>query len=251
MAVDVTVSRGVATVTLDWPERRNALRPDDARELTAALHAVVLDPDVCAAVLTGRGAFCAGGDLRAVADLAAAGPEAVRDALYSIFHDLIRTVVGLPVPVLAAIDGPAVGLGMDLALAADWRVIGDDGRYRQGWAQLGVIPGIGGELLLRRLAPTLVWSLLSDPRDIRADEALALGIADERAESAAIAAQMRAAALAALPRETLEGYVELHRAELRARLDQHLETCLDLQSALLCSDGFRRRAERALVTRGG
>jgi enoyl-CoA hydratase/carnithine racemase len=249
MSVDVTSSDGVAIVALNWPDRRNAIGPVQAQELTAALEAVGHDRDVSVVVLTGTGAFCAGGDLPAIAELAGEGPEAVRHALYSVFHALIRSVVDLPVPVLAAIDGPAVGLGMDLALATDWRVIGREGWLRQGWGELAVIPGIGGELLLRRLAPTLLWSLLSEPRKIAAGEAVRLGIADHSADDARSAAQAHAAALAKVPRETLEGYVRLHRAQLRADLDDHLELCVELQSALLCSDEFQRRAERALAPR--
>ena len=88
------------------------------------------------------------------------GPDVVRDAVYGRFQRLPRTILSAPVPVFAAVDGPAVGLGMDLALMCDDRFIGPKGWLRQGWGALGLVPGTGGELLLRRLAPNLIWQLL-------------------------------------------------------------------------------------------
>lgn len=249
MGVNV-VSRGsVVVVTLDWPQRRNSLGPEQMTELGDALRGLPRDSSVV--VLTGNGAFSAGGDLPAIAAIAAQGPEAIRSLLYDVYHDTMRALVDLPVPVLAAIDGPAVGLGMDLALACDWRAIGSDGWLRQGWGELGVIPGTGGELLLRRLAPDLIWKLLGTSMRIGPEEADHLGLAETAPAGALASAEVRAAELAALPRQTLEGYVRLSREDLRLELEAHLEACLELQVSLLCSPEFRDRAERILGAGSG
>jgi enoyl-CoA hydratase/carnithine racemase len=245
--VNVTRRETTALVTLDWPDRRNALGPQEGIEVGAVLREVAAAGDVRAVVLTGSGAFCAGGDLAAIADLVAhGGREAVHAALYEIFHGVVRALVEMPAPTLAAIDGPAIGLGMDLALACDWRAVGPEGWLRQGWAELGLIPGLGGELLLRRLAPGLIWSLLGSSERLGPARAAALGLAEPADGTALDAALRRADALARVPLDALRGYVRLHRQELRARLDAHLAACLEIQVGLLCSDEFQRRAARAL-----
>jgi enoyl-CoA hydratase/carnithine racemase len=246
MGVTVTIEERVAVVTLDWPDRRNALGPPEATELAAALNAAGRDEDTSVVVLTGNGAFCAGGDLRALVDVAAQGAEAVREVIYNAFHAVIRGIVGMPKPMLAAVDGPAVGLGMDLALACDWRAIGPRGWMSQGWGAVGVIPGTGGELLLRRFAPSLTWTLLGSSTRIGPGEAVDLGLAEDAPSGALAAARERAAALVTLPQAALEGYVRLHRHELRERLDRHLELCIDIQSELVASEEFGVRARQLL-----
>ncbi|WP_131736926.1 enoyl-CoA hydratase/isomerase family protein [Actinomadura roseirufa] len=250
MSARVTFADGVGVVTMDWPRQRNALGPAEGEELLAALTRADQADEAAVVVLTGNGAFCAGGNLPAILEVVEQGPDAVRDLLYDTFHRVVRLLVRTPKPVLAAIDGPAVGLGMDLALACDWRAIGPRGWLRQGWGTLGVIPGIGGELLLRRLAPGLLWSVLASPGRITPAEAARLGLAVEHPESALDAALQRAAELAALPRDTLEGYARLHRESLRDALDGHLRQCLEIQTRLLCAPEFRRRAAEALAGNG-
>jgi len=241
MGVTLAHHGATALLTLNWPERRNALGLEEGTELGTVLRELSKADDVAVVVLTGKGTFCSGGNLPVIAKVAAEGPEAIRDALYTVFHGIVRSLVDMPVPVLAAVDGPAIGLGMDLALACDWRAIGPDGWFRQGWAEFGVIPGMGGELLLRRLAPSLIWSLLGSARRLGPADAAQLGLADATSGHALDAALERAAALAEVPSAALRGYVSLHRAELREQLDRHLDTCLELQVELLCSDGFQSR----------
>jgi enoyl-CoA hydratase/carnithine racemase len=245
VGVTVTHEGTTAIVTLDGPQRRNALGPAEGRELADVLSALADAPGASVVILTGNGAFCAGGDLPAIAELIAkGGPAAIREALYEIFHRIVRSLVRMPVPVLAALDGPAVGLGMDLALACDWRAVGPSGWLRQGWGELGVIPGIGGELLLRRLAPNLIWSLLGSSETLGPDDAARLGLGVSAPDRGLTTALDRAAALAELPEAALRGYVRLHRDGLGEQLDRHLEICLELQVALLGSEEFRRRVER-------
>jgi enoyl-CoA hydratase/carnithine racemase len=246
MGVTTTTADRVAVVMLDWPERRNALGPPEATELAAALQAAGDDDASSVVIVSGNGAFCAGGDLRALVDIAADGPAAIREVIYNAFHAAVRAIVEMRKPVLAAVDGPAVGLGMDLALACDWRALGPKGWMRQGWGALGVIPGTGGELLLRRLAPSLTWSLLGTSARIEPREAAELGLGEEAPAGAMEAARERANALATLPTAALDGYVRLHRHELRERLDRHLELCVEIQTELVASDEFGARARRLL-----
>lgn len=247
MGVNIDIEEGVAVVTLDWPERRNALAPPQATELAEALRAASTADETSVVLVTGNGAFCAGGDLRVLVELAAQGADAVRDVIYRAYHAVIRAVVESPRPVLAAVDGPALGLGMDLALACDWRAIGPKGWLHQGWGRLDVVPGTGGELLLRRIAPGLTWSLLGTDQRISAERAAELGIAEAAPETALAAARKRAAALTTLSPAALEGYVRLYRDELRTRLDRHLELCIEIQSTLVAAPEFRARAAQVLT----
>ena len=132
MGVTVDFEGSVATVTLRWPEQRNALGPDEAREVTAALGSAV-EQGAQVVVLTGEGAFCAGGNLRGMVARAEMPPEERRRLVYSAYQGLLRALVDLPVPTLAALDGPAVGMGFDIALACDARLVGPGGWVRQGW----------------------------------------------------------------------------------------------------------------------
>jgi enoyl-CoA hydratase/carnithine racemase len=235
-------------VTLDWPQKRNALGPAEAGEFADALRQVADEPGVKGIVVTGNGAFCAGGDIKGMIARADMPPDERRRLVYTAYQGMITTVIGLPVPTFAAVDGPAVGMGFDIALACDVRIVGPGGWFRQGWADIGLIPGTGGELLLRLRAPAALWRLIpGQPRvDGAAAEKLGLGeTAGAEFADARSAAVARVHKLGDTGRATLEGYVRLHRADLRARLGDHLAECLAIQVALLSDPEFRHRAARA------
>jgi 2-(1,2-epoxy-1,2-dihydrophenyl)acetyl-CoA isomerase len=239
-------SGSASVVVLDWPERRNAVGPDAALEIAAVLQAAAEPDDVCGVVLTGNGAFCAGGDLKGMAERASLSPDERRAVIYGAFHALIRAIVDVPVTTIAAIDGPAVGLGFDLALACDSRFVGPEGWCQQGWGKLGLVGGTGGELLLRRRAPAALWALLeSQPRlDGAACAQLGLGeiVGEGTARARAVA---RVDALARMSREAIEAYVDLSRRDLRDGFDDHLARAVDHQVRLLSSPGFADRVARA------
>jgi 2-(1,2-epoxy-1,2-dihydrophenyl)acetyl-CoA isomerase len=244
MGANCTRDDRTAVVTLDWPERRNALGPAEAAELTAQLAKLADDPQVSAVVLTGNGAFCAGGDLHAIRELAEQGPDAVRDAVYGVFQNLVLTMTALPVPLIAAVDGAAVGLGLDLALACDRRLIGPRGRLAQGWGQVGHIAGTGGVHLLTRLSPVALWEMLGSAERVTPERAERLGLATAAPDGALAAASADAERLAQIPRPALLGYVELSRAALRKSLEAHLQECLRLQVALITAPDFLERTAR-------
>jgi enoyl-CoA hydratase/carnithine racemase len=239
----------ISVVTLDWPQQRNALDVDAMRELAAALRTESGRTGVAAVVLTGSGAFCAGADLRRVVSRQSLSDEERRAGVRDAAQALILSIVDAPVPVLAAIDGPAVGLGFDLALACDERFVGREGWCMQGWGRIGAIPATGGELLLRLRNPMLLWHLLADQPRIEgpACERWGLGWAVE-GETALDAALARGAALAQLPLPALHAYVRLARSNLRAQLVEHLALCADEQPRLLADRGIGGRIDRVLGT---
>jgi len=150
--VELEVRDGVAVITLNAPERRNALTVEMAGELIAACEAVDGNAAVGAVVVRGEGGyFCAGGDR---ATLAAAGedpaaPE-VFDGMSAIYRSFAR-VGELEPPTVAAVHGGAVGAGLNLALATDLRVVADDAVLLSGFVPIGLHPGGGHTSLLGRL----------------------------------------------------------------------------------------------------
>jgi enoyl-CoA hydratase len=133
----------VAVVTLDDPKRRNALSGDLVAELGATFDALEADDDVGAVVVTGAPpAFCAGADL---GDLATAGAEELR-AIYEGFLRVARSSL----PTIAAVNGPAVGAGMNLALSCDVRLAAHTARFDVRFLDLGIHPGGGHTWLLQR-----------------------------------------------------------------------------------------------------
>jgi enoyl-CoA hydratase len=144
---------GVASVTLNNPERRNALTPEMGDELVAVLNAIDSDPTVGALVLSGAGkGFCSGADLRT---LEAAGASPLSDEHYGALTAIYAAFTrfgSMSVPTIAAVTGAAVGAGLNLALAADLRIVAEDARLMSGFARISVHPGGGHFHLLARLA---------------------------------------------------------------------------------------------------
>ena len=246
MGVVVEHSGAAAVVTLDWPDRRNALGPDESRELSDAVRAAVT-AEVCGLVLTGNGAFCAGGNLRGAVERSDLDPSERRQVVYAAYQGVVRALIDCPVPTIAAVDGPAVGMGFDLALACDSRFVGPDGWCQQGWGRVGLVPGTGGELLLRLRAPNALWSMLEEQPRLDAASLATLNLAEQVTEGTARErAIARVKRLSVMSREALEAYVALHRAELRALLPAHLEHAVERQLSLLASPEFAERVQRVL-----
>jgi len=146
----------VALLTLDRPESLNALgAPGDGDAMAAACAEIDADPEVRCAVLTGAGrAFSSGGDLKAMqartGGFAGSGVE-IRQQYRANIHRLVRALYGLDVPLVAAVNGPAIGLGCDVACLADIRLASEAARFGVTFLKIGLIPGDGGAWLLPRV----------------------------------------------------------------------------------------------------
>jgi enoyl-CoA hydratase/carnithine racemase len=251
MRINVEQHDTACLITLDKPEKRNALSRDDVTQLTDIISNAGRDADIKGVVLTGNGAFCAGADLLSLPESTGRNDRERRESIEGPAQGMIRALLDVPVPTIAAVDGPAVGMGFDLALACDSLLVGPEGWCMQGWGRVGLIPGTGGELLLRARAPHLMWRLLECQPKIDADLAAEWRIGEKvparTARAAALARIERLGGL--LSRAALQGYVTLSRAELKARLDDHLVICADVQSRLLGSAKVTAQARRILHRR--
>lgn len=165
----------VATLTIDRPKALNALSNAVLDELEQAIDAVDLDAVRCL-VITGGGqkAFVAGADIAEMKDMT----KAEGTAYGKKGNDVFRKVEKLPIPVIAAINGFALGGGNELAMSCDIRICSDTAVFGQPEVGLGITPGFGGTQRLARVIGSLskVKELIYLGKNIKADEALALGL---------------------------------------------------------------------------
>ena len=151
-AIRLDIADGTARITLDGPATRNALDAAAAGELIAACDRVDADDSVGVVVLTGaHGAFCSGADTTVLNRLRSVAPHEAYDGLNDLYA-AFRRVGALAVPSVAVVDGPAVGAGVNLALAADLRIVTHEAIFVSGFARIGLHPGGGHLHLLARAA---------------------------------------------------------------------------------------------------
>jgi len=178
--VGLAVTSGLATITLQAPHRRNALTPDIARGVLAALETVNADGNVGALIVTGEGpAFCAGGDLSWIRGAAAdpLGPAA--DHELTLVYSMFAALQGAAVPTIAAVGGAVVGAGLNLALACDVRIVGDDLRAA-GFGRAGIHPGGGHlEMLYRHVGHQTSAALAFFGQEMDAGTSVRVGFALE------------------------------------------------------------------------
>ena len=142
----------VATVVINRPKLRNALSIDTGKEIRKALEGAAGDDEVRAVILTGAGsAFCSGIDLPQGEKILEMAPVRIREEIYAVFQGMIRSVIDLPKPVIASVNGPAMGAGFDLCLACDMRIAAEEAKFSEFFVRIGTLPGMGGMFFLPQL----------------------------------------------------------------------------------------------------
>jgi enoyl-CoA hydratase/carnithine racemase len=166
----------VGTITLNRPKALNALNSQVMDEVTTAAAEFDNNPGIGAIIITGSAkAFAAGADIKEMAPLGYPQMAERTARLQAAFS----AVAGIPKPVVAAVTGYALGGGLELALCADFRVLGENAKVGQPEILLGIIPGAGGTQRLPRLiGPARAKDLIFTGRHMAAAEALAIGLAD-------------------------------------------------------------------------
>lgn len=237
----------LATITIDRPDRRNALGSEAAGAVAAAITEASATARVV--ILTGAGeAFCAGGDLEELERWSDLPEDEISSVLYASFQAMIRNIKRSPAVFIAAINGAAVGAGMDLALACDLRIAAAGARLGQIWVRLGVIPGTGGAWLTQALAgPTRAAELLLTGDLIDADEALQAGLVNRVVPSDRLMPEARAMAERILRHPPL-GVVANKKALVgasEAALEAALQHAAEVQPGRFTSDEFRAAVRAA------
>lgn len=212
----------VALVTINRPDKRNALDGPTRSQLLAVLDELRADPEVRVVVLTGAGdkAFVAGADISEFE-----GRSPIDQFRVMSDRTIFDAVDAFPKPVIAALNGFALGGGCELAMACDIRVAADTARLGQPEVNLGIIPGGGGTQRLPRLVGTgTAYKLLFTGEVIGADEALRIGLVDEVVPAAGLRARALALAetIAQKSPVALQLIKEAVRASLRVPLDEGL-----------------------------
>lgn len=176
-AVRVERVDGVAVLTLSRPARRNAMTAEMTAAWTAAVAGIRGDADVRCVVVTGEGqAFCAGGDLGWIAESPDLPVAALRDRMLAFYRDWLG-IRDVEVPVIAAVNGPAIGAGLCLALACDLRYAGASARLSAPFVSLGMHAGMGATWLLPEVVGmAAARELLFTGRSASAEEARSIGL---------------------------------------------------------------------------
>lgn len=226
-----SIQDGVATLTMNRPEARNALTPEMMSALRDTLPRLAADPAVRVVVLTGAGnAFCAGGDVKRFAAAAAAGGAAMsfdhRVTDLRMRMEVSRVLHEMPKPTLAVIPGPAAGAGLSMALACDLRIAASDAKLTTAFSKVGLSGDFGGSFFLTHIVGTAVArELFFTGRVLSGAEAHAMGIVNRVAEPSALseAAAAFAHELAALPTVAV-GYMKRNlNVALRGSLAENLD----------------------------
>lgn len=165
----------VAIATIDRPKALNALNSEVLNDLNTLVDTVNADPEIRVLILTGSGekAFVAGADIGEMSSLSKAEGEAFGKK----GNDVFRRIETLPIPVIAAVNGYALGGGCELSMACDIRIASDTAVFGQPETGLGITPGFGGtQRLARLIGPGMAKQLIYSARNIKADEALRIGL---------------------------------------------------------------------------
>jgi len=226
-----------AILTLNRPDIRNALTDEQMiLEIEDACREVQEDESVCALILTGAGsAFSAGGnvkDMRERKGMFAGGPEQIRENYRRGIQRIPLAVSRLDVPTLAAVNGPAIGAGCDLACMCDIRLAGEAARFGETFAAVGLIPGDGGAYFLPRVVGfSRALELAFTCRVLDAREALAIGLVNEVVPGEALLdrAEELALQIARQPSRTLRLAKRLFHLAQGRSLEETLEISASMQ----------------------
>ncbi|MCS7079360.1 MAG: enoyl-CoA hydratase-related protein [Chloracidobacterium sp.] len=242
-AIIVEIKGAIARVTLNRPDTLNAINQAMINELTTAFTELATNSDVRAVVVTGAGrAFSSGGDIRG---MLAAGADATADTVRAMIervNQMVLALYELPQPVIAAVNGPAHGLGMNLALAADYRIAAMSASFSQAFIKIGLVPDGGGTFLLPRIVG---WACAADlmltGRTVPAGEAKTIGLVHQTVADAEFinAVQLCAQQFAAAPTQAIARTKALLRSSQTADLATQLNAECEHQAACAATADFR------------
>jgi enoyl-CoA hydratase/carnithine racemase len=249
-----TLTDGIALLTLNDPDQRNPISELEMIDaLVDRLMALNADPSVRVAILTGAGtAFSSGGNVKRMAETAEerrTAPAETRNYYKQGIQRIPLAFETLDVPIIAAVNGPAIGAGCDLACMCDIRIAGASARFAESFVKVGIVPGDGGAWLLPRVVGYSKASEMAFTGDmLDATEALACGLVSRVVPDAELldAAMALAKRIAANPPQAVRLTKRLIREGRHTRLDTLLEMSAVMQS-LMHTTADHREAVNAFV----
>lgn len=247
-----TRHEGIATLVMNRPDRLNALNNELAMAVNDALGRIAGDPSIAVVVISGAGrAFCAGGDLGAMAASRQKGNMHDLEPLLRAGMQMVLNMRTMPQPVIAAVNGPAAGAGMNVALAADIRIAAEDATFGQNFGKVGLFPDFGGTYFLPLLVgPAKAAELFYTGEMIDAKTALSLGIVNHIFPAAQLEAEVKALAqkIARGPlmaiRAVKKALFASHAKELAHALNNEVEEQIRCYMSEDCSEGIKAFFEK-------
>lgn len=231
-------SEGIAVLAMNRPDERNALSDNSQfDEFVEVCRDLNNDKRIRVVILTGRGsAFCAGGNIKAMKErtgIFAGSPAQLRENYRDGVQRIPLALYNLEVPTIAAVNGPAIGVGCDLACMCDIRIASEGASFAESFVKVGIVPGDGGAWLLQRvvgLSKACEMAFTGD--SISAHEALACGLVLRVVPAGTLMAEARdlAARIAVNPSAALRMTKRLIREAQHARLDTILEMSAAFQA---------------------
>lgn len=241
---------GVKTITLNRPEKRNALCPLLIEELTHALK----DAETCdcgVVILTGAGpAFCAGLDMEHLATIHAHSLEENRVDSENMAR-VLRTLYEFPKPVIAAVNGAAMAGGMSLATIPDFTIAVPEAKFGYTEVKVGFVPAIAASFLLRQVGELRTRELLLSGRTMKAHEALELGLITQIVAADELMPSARALAQCLLNNspQAMQQVKRLLAEHSRQRLDRELEAAIEINAQQRSTEDFREGVQAFLEHR--
>jgi methylglutaconyl-CoA hydratase len=243
-------AHGVKTITLNRPEKRNSLSPALMEELIAALEEAA-NCDCGAVILTGAGpAFCAGLDMEYLGATKAHTPEQHRRDAKNIAH-LLRMLYDFPKPVIAAVNGPAIGSGMSLATVPAFTLATPWARFALNEVRMGFVPAVEASFLLRQVGEKRTRELLLTGRMLKAEEAVQLGLVTEvvAAEELMQSAHALAQTLLLNSPQAMQALKQLLASHSRRQLDEEIEEAIEVNAQQRSTADFEEGVKAFLEQR--
>lgn len=253
--VAVHIHDGVGLIQLNRPEKMNAIGALTRKQLGEAIKQVERDDAVRVVVLTGSGrAFCSGADVTEMTNEGGLRkPEDVGNVLRNEYMPMLTRLRTMPKPVIAAMNGPAVGIGASYALACDIRIAVPEAYLLEAFVNIGLAPDGGVSWLLPRLAGTAVaYEMFFTGKPLQAADAHRLGVINHIVPAEKLEAEVRELAkqLASQPRQAMAGAKRAVTHALESSYEEALEFESYLQEAQAASPEFAEGVAAFLARRG-
>jgi 2-(1,2-epoxy-1,2-dihydrophenyl)acetyl-CoA isomerase len=243
---------GIATLTLNRPDKLNAINKDLAIALNESLGRLTTDKSIYVVVITGAGrAFCSGGDLGLIGEGRKNNDTTELEPLLRAGMHAVLKIRSMAQPVIAAVNGAAAGAGMNIALAADIRIASESATFGQNFIKVGLFPDYGGTYFLPQLVgPARAAEMFYTGDMIDAKEAQRLGIVSRVVPGAQLEAETRALAkkIADAPSVSIRAMKNAlfgsHKLELEKALDDEVEQQLKCFRSQDCREGISAFLEK-------
>jgi len=242
----------IGILTFNRPDRLNAFNTQMMRDMIAAFDLTDADDAVRCVIVTGAGrGFCAGGDLELIRDLRKRNASDELKVLLEAGKEMCLAIATMTKPVIAAVNGPAAGGGMNLALAADMRIASDQASFAESFAKVGLYPDFGGTYFLPRIVgPALSAELFYTAETLSAEDALRLGIvnrvfpADKFEEETQKIVDVLAGAPTVALRDVKRTIVGDDRKNLETKLDEEIRLQIHCFQSEDCLEGLNAFFEK-------